>query len=232
MSAELDTYDSTDIPLEYRALSTSGVASLVFGLASVFTIPAALTSVQGTLMLAPLPLVGLILGVYALAQIRKRPDELTGEKMALGGVLLSTVFLVGGLGLAGYVYATEVPNGYDRVAFVQMKPDEAEKAQQVIVPPEVMALQGKKVFIKGYMRPPSQMFGLDSFLLVRDNNECCFGKNLPDYFDRMQVNLTPPLRTDYSTRMYRVGGTLQIDPTAAGPDASRPVFSLVADYLK
>jgi hypothetical protein len=32
--------------------------------------------------------------------------------------------------------------------------------------------------------------------------------------------------------MYRVAGTLQIDPSAAGGDTGRPVFTLMADYLK
>lgn len=234
MSADLQTYaaDSVEAPLEYRALSTGAVASLVLGLASVFTIPAALTSLQGTLMLAPIPLAGLIVGVLSLLKIRRLPDELTGATLAMSGAVLSLAFLLGSLGLAGYVYATEVPEGYDRVTFVQMKPDEAEQRKQIVVPPDFAEFEGKPVFIKGYMRPPSQMFGLDSFLLVRDNNECCFGENLPKYFDRVQVHLEPPLRTEYSTRMYRVAGVLRIDPSAAGGDGSRPVFTLEADYLK
>lgn len=233
MTAEPRVYENelADAPLEYRALSAGAVASLVLGLASAFILPTALTSVQGALMLTPIPLVGLGLGLRALLKIRAAPDQLTGGKLALTGGVLSAVFLVGGLGLAGYVYATEVPDGYRRVSFVEMKPDQFETAQGVIVPPDVMRLEGEKVFVKGYMRPSAQSYGLDNFLLVRDNQACCFGNNLPAYFDRMRVRLAPPLRTEYSTRMYRVGGTLKIDPAAAGSQ-DRPVFTLMADYLK
>jgi hypothetical protein len=233
MTAEPHVYESApaDAPLEYRALSAGAVTSLVLGLASAFILPAALTSVQGALMLAPIPLVGLVFGVRALLKIRALPDQFTGGRLALTGGVLSAAFLVGGLGLAGYVYATEVPDGYSRVSFVEMKPDQFEAAQGVIVPPDVMRLEGGKVFIKGYMRPPSQMYGLDNFLLVRDNQACCFGDNLPAYFDRMRVQLPPTMRANYSTRMYRVGGVLKIDPSAAA-GADRPVFTLMADYLK
>ncbi len=233
-NVEAQTYDPelVDSPLEYRALSTGAVASLVLGLASVFLLPAALTSLQGVTMLSPIPLVGLVVGVRAVLKIRQMPDALTGATLAKLGVLFSALFLVGGFGLGSWVYATEVPDGAQRVTFVQMKPSETEKAKNVIVPPEVSALKGKRVFMKGYMRPSSQRFGLDTFLLVRDNNECCFGENLPEYYDRVQVHLNSPLRVDYSTRMFRVAGTLQIDPSAAGGDPGRPVFSLVADYVK
>lgn len=233
MSAELGTYDAglVDAPLEYRALSTGAIVSLILGFASVFTLLTAPTSIQATLMMVPIPIAGLCFGIYAWLKIRQLPDELTGGRIAVAGMVLSVLFLVSGLGLASYVYATEVPDGYQRVAFTEMKPDEVQKLNNIVVPEEVMNLQGQRVFIKGYMRPPSQMYGLDSFLLVRDNGECCFGQNLPEYYDRVQIHLMPPLRTDYSTRMYRVAGTLEIDLSAVG-HTDRPVFSLVADYLK
>ena len=49
--------------------------------------------------------------------------------------------------------ATEVPPGYVRTSFAEFKPDEVDLRGNHFIPPDVAALDGKKVFIKGYMRP-------------------------------------------------------------------------------
>lgn len=234
MNAQVESYPpQQDERLQYRAMSSAAVASLVLGVGSIVTVASAFTSVQACLFTAPVPIAGLILGLRAMLSIRKLPEEYTGMGLAVSGVVLSAGLLTVGLGLAFYTYATEVPDGYQRVAFHQMKPDVREKGEGQYVPPEIQALEGKPVFLKGYMRPPSQTRGLDSFLLVRDNEECCFGKNLPDYFDQVQIQLAPPLLTDYAkTKVYKVGGTLHIDPASARPGSREAVFTLSADYLK
>jgi hypothetical protein len=116
-----------------------------------------------------------------------------------------------------------------------MKPDDLEEARHVLVPSDILQLAGKDVFIKGYIRPGAQRQGLDSFLLVRDNNECCFGDlSKVKYHDQIQVYLQGDRRTSYSRRIFRVGGKLQINPAAvaAPPGAPQPVFTLLATYIK
>ena len=49
-------------------------------------------------------------------------------------------------------------------------------------------LDGKKVFIKGYMYPSSQMTGIREFVLCRDNGTCCFGGQ-PRLTDMIRVKL-------------------------------------------
>jgi hypothetical protein len=114
-----------------------------------------------------------------------------------------------------------------------MKPSELEMRAGEVVPESIQRLDGEKVFVKGYMRPPAQRSNLAAFLLVRDNQECCFGP-LSDvkYFDQMRVELVPPLKAEYSTGEYRIGGRLKIHPENAAPGNPLPVFTLVADYLK
>lgn len=234
-NTEVDVYGSEDPDevLSYRALSAMAVVSLVVGVASAMTIPTALVSIEGCLIVCPLPIVGMILGIKSWRKIRRQPEELTGALLASAGTVMSFCFLVGGFSLAVYVYATEVPDGYQRISFSQMRPDDREMARSVAVPEDILQYHGKKVFIKGYMRPSAQRFQLDQFLLVRDNNQCCFGDLAKvKYYDQVQVFMAPGKpRADYSRRIFRMGGTLMIDPAAVNPAAGRPVFTLLADYL-
>jgi hypothetical protein len=228
-----DPTDVTEAADEtYRAMSSSAVAGLGLGVLSVLMLGAAANGLAACLVIAPVPILGIILSSRALSQIRRLPEDYTGSGLAQGGLMLSTVFLVGGLGWGGYRYATEVPEGYERISFLAMKPSEIDQRGGRVIPSEIEKLAGEKVFIKGYMRPPSQRTNLSSFLLVRDDQQCCFGP-LADvkYFDQMQVELVPPLKAEYSTGVYRIGGRLKIHPENATPGSSRPVFTLVADHL-
>ena len=104
-----------------------------------------------------------------------------------------------------------------------------------MTPPEIAALDGKKVFIKGYIRPDSVSVsrGIKEFLLVRDNNQCCFGDlSKISYFDQMQVDMLGSRSVDYSQGIFRMGGTLKVQPQNAVLGPSAPVFSQVADYAK
>ncbi len=223
---------ASEVPLQYRALSTGAVVSLVLGLSSGIMIPIALSNPSLCFVMGALPLTGLIVGAVALKNVRQMSDILTGRLLALAGMALSALFLIGGLTLASYVYATEVPDGYARIGFAELRPDDDQRRAGHVVPPELMKYDGQKVFIKGYMRPSSTRFQLTQFLLVRDNNECCFGKNEPAYFDRVQITLRNKLRADYSTRLFRLAGTLRILPEADRMGPGYTVFSLEGDYLK
>ncbi|MCA9246159.1 MAG: hypothetical protein KDA42_03560 [Planctomycetales bacterium] len=218
--------------LQYRALHSGAVICLVLGIASAMIVPTALASLEGCFLLCPLPIVALFVGWRALAAFRREPEHYTGRTLARLGMALSLLFLFGGLGLGSFVYATEVPDGYQRITFAELKPDEEERSRRTNVPPDVQACDGQQIFIKGFMRPGKQKHGLTSFLLVRDNNECCFGANIPAYYDRVQVRMVGGLYTDYSTRIYRMAGTLKIEPAKAYPDTQETVYTLVADYVK
>ncbi|MEM6331653.1 MAG: hypothetical protein AAF790_15590, partial [Planctomycetota bacterium] len=136
-----------------------------------------------------------------------------------------------------YVYATEVPEGYTRTSFYELKPDEVELAAQEYIPPKIQELLGEKVFIKGYMRPDSTNDGLrkgvTEFSLVRDNAECCFGdKSKVLFFDQIAVKLTAGLAADLSMRVFSVGGVLTVRP--GNPMQQEPplVYMLEATHLK
>lgn len=211
------------------------VASVVLGLASGMIFLGAQNSLISAAMLAPLPIAGIVLGIVALVRIRKTPDYLSGAGWAKLGIALSLACLIGGMATAGYVYATEVPEGYTRTSFIEFAPDQQELAEGVDIPPEVEDLDGKKVFLKGYIRPGSIDYqrGFRKFLLVRDNNECCYGDlSKVKYFDQVRVTLDEDILAEYSGSLFRVGGTLHILPSNIARGSEYAVYELQADYLK
>lgn len=220
---------------QYRPLSVGAIASVVFGLLSFLTFVAGRDSLPAGLLMCPIPVVGIVVGLRAWTRIRSMPDQQSGSKLAVAGVLLSVIGLVGGLGFSGYVYATEVPTGYTRTSFGEFRPDEVEQRGNLLVPRDVQELDGQKVFIKGFMRADSIQFShnVREFRLVRDNNQCCFGDlSNVKYFDQVLVSTVGSLSTDYSTGIYRVGGILHIHPENILRGVGYPVYTLEADHLE
>jgi hypothetical protein len=234
-SATLDTYSdsATDEAIHYRAIHTGAIVGFVLGVLSVAVIFAAMSSFEASLIVAPIPILGMFFSLRSWARIKREPEQFTGTLPALGGFLLSLAFLVVGVGYGGYVYATEVPDGYKRVAFEDFRPTELQERGGVLIPPEVKALDGKRVFIKGYIRPGSAPVrtGIDRFLLVRDNNQCCFGDlSKVKYYDQVAVKITSSHRVNDTLQLLRMGGILELHPENFNLGQGYPIFTLRADY--
>ena len=232
---EIDSVTGVDETLQYRALHTGAILGLVLGILSVFTVVVAANSLPGCLLVTPIPVLGMVMSLRSLAKIRREPELYTGRTIAMFGLVMSLAFLIGGVSYGGYVYVTEVPEGYTRISFNTMKPDELQERGGVKIPPEVAALDGKKVFIKGYIRPDSVPVsrGIDRFLLVRDNNQCCFGDlSAIKYYDQIDVDMVGSRRVDYAQGVFRIGGVLRVEPKNLAAAPKTPVFSLEADYAK
>jgi len=218
---------------QYRALSTGAIIAAIFGVLSLLIFFTAANSLESSLLLSPIPVIGLVVGIRALINIRNTPEQLSGTNFARVGIFLASISLVGGLSYAGFVRATEVPDGYTRTSFYEFRPGEAEQRAGDPIPQEVQALDGSKVFIKGYMRPPSIRKNVRQFLLVRDSNECCFGDlESVKFYDQVRVRFIDGLTTDYSRHLFRIGGTLNIHPENLARGAEYPVYTLEADYVK
>ena len=89
---------------------------------------------------------------------------------------------------------------------------------------EIKKLDGVKVKLRGYILP-STLFketNIDQFVLVRDNQECCFGPGAA-LFDCVIVEMVPGKTTDFVTRPVTVEGKFKIDtekykyPNGIGP---------------
>jgi hypothetical protein len=241
--ATVEAMSSRDVgeEFQYRPLSIMAVASLVFGLLSPMIFFGGRVSIENALMLAPIPLIGLALGLWARSTMRANPDQYAGAKFANAGIALSGICLVGGMGFSGFVYATELPPGYIRTSFAELRPDEVDVRGDHVIPPSIQALEGKKVFIKGYMRPGNHYSaggqpvssGIASFLLVRDNAQCCYGDlSAVKYFDQMLVAMKTKERLTYHGGVFRMGGALRLFPENASDTSRGPTYMLEADYAE
>jgi hypothetical protein len=217
MSVDLEPREVSEPQAEgefaYRTLSSTAVLSMVVGLLSA-------AALLDWTMLA-IPALGILIGFGAIRSIRRRPDELTGLGLAKAGLVTSIAFLVVGFSWLSYVYAVEVPEGYARISYDDLQPS-AEKPKQGI-PDSAMALNGKNVFIKGYVFPGRDNYGIREFLLVRDQGDCCFGGQ-PKITDRIQVKLADPEQLTFRTSLHKLAGTFRIKPTEEAVDAGGGVL--------
>lgn len=191
----------------YRPVPVLAPVSLVLGICSAIALLTAFGVVIG--------LFGAILGGLCLLKIRRADGELGGGVLSTLGLTLSGLFLIGGVGLQSYGYATEVPEGYLRVSF----PDDISQKQFVVkngrqtLHPDVEPLVDHKIFLKGYMWNRGKETGLTSFVLLKDNGKCCFGGN-PAAWDMILVEMQPGKTVDYRAGLVSVGGVLRADPNA------------------
>lgn len=207
---------------QYRVISSLAVVSFVVGLLSAL--------ILFDWMLGIIPMIGIVCGALALLRIRARPEELTGEGVALVGTLLSTVFLTVGWTWFAYDYMTEVPSDkYMRISYAQLQPPESSPNQ--IPPDSAKELDGKEVFIKGYVYPTGRRNGLQQFVLCRDNGTCCFGGQ-PKLTDMIEVTLRPPLKLDYSPRLHKLAGVFHVQTAQSADGLGSVLYQLEADYLK
>ncbi len=207
---ENEDFDAAE---DYRALSSSAVAALALGVLS----PLAMFD----WWLGLIPLTAVILGIVALRTVRTHHGEYTGAGLAIVGTVLAVLFWIGGFARLGYIYATEVPEGYERIDYSILQPLPDDPPTQI--PPDAKSLDGKKVFIKGYIYPGQRQYGITQFLLVRDQGSCCFGGN-PKLTDRILVQLSDPGGLAFSSRLFKVAGTFHVTDPRDAPDAKGVVF--------
>ncbi len=110
---------------------------------------------------------------------------------------------------------------FDDLSF---KIEKDAKFNPALLTDEIKKLDGVKVKLRGYILP-STLFketNIDQFVLVRDNQECCFGPGAA-LFDCVIVEMVPGRTTDFVTRPVTVEGKFKIDtekykyPNGNGP---------------
>lgn len=186
----------------YRALSGVTVAAAALALLS----PLAFLD----WWLVVVPLFGMVLGGVALRDIALRPAEVTGRGLSLAAITVSVVAFISGLGYQAYVYATELPPGFERLNYAMLQPLPGDPP--TAVPDSALEMSGRNVLLKGYMYPGKQQQGIRQFLLVRDQGDCCFGGN-PKITDRVLVTLAEPGGISFTARMRKIAGRFVVRPT-------------------
>ena len=94
----------------------------------------------------------------------------------------------------------------------------------------------KKTFtIRGFILPTSvfQQTGIKQFVLVRDNQKCCFGPGALLY-DCVIIEMAAGKSTNFATRVVTVKGKLEIDPESfRDPDGvCYAVYKMTAEEVK
>ncbi len=208
----------------YRAISKAAVVSLLLVFASLLAL------IFPTLLV--LPAIGLMLGLLARRNLRRYPREVTGRIPALLGTLGCGLLLVGGAGYHIAIYLTEVPDGYQRISFDELQFEQPNRP--TAVPDLPTQLDGKQVFVKGYVHPGvSDMGQIRRFVLVPDMGTCCFGGQ-PKLSDMIEVRIVGSSSVRYGTRKRRLAGTFhvrdQVRQVAGGLNGG--YYELEADYVK
>ena len=118
-------------------------------------------------------------------------------------------------------FQTEPKTGALRVSFddldllkvLNMDPVVANAVE--LMPDWLKGLNGKNVRIRGFMYPTFDTEGIEHFVLARDNQICCFGRD-PKIYDLVQIDMNAGKTTNYipATRAFDVVGKLRIEMLA------------------
>ena len=222
-SAPIKSLKPADDEFEYRSVSKAAIVCIVFallaGMAFLFEV------------FVLFPLLGLCFGIVALLNIRKYPDELVGKIPAQIGTLVCAACFVGAVGVHSYIWFTEVPEGYQRISFSTLNGDPKSGKDYS---EEAVALDGQKVFVRGYVRPGVKKTKLNKFIMVGDFGSCCFGGS-PKIWDIVAVDIKTDKTVDYGYGRRKIGGVFQLNkrPRAA-KDKEIPgiVYEIQADHVE
>ena len=219
MSIRTEPNELRDATIEdvapYKPISPAAVSTLIFGFVAVI---AAITAADSGWAFLIAPIVGILIGLRAFRSIRRY--DMTGKAAARVGVVFSALALVGGSVGYAYYLETAVPPGYTEISYEPLQPKGGEQ-----VPSAASELDGKKVFLRGYVYPTEQSRDIREFVLCRDNSTCCFGGQ-PKLTDMVEVKLKDPLRLSYTSSLRGVGGTLRIRPEAAPGELGTVLYHL------
>jgi hypothetical protein len=99
-----------------------------------------------------------------------------------------------------------------------------------MLPDAIEAMAGQRIRIRGYILPTAQKRGIKTFVLVRDNQECCFGPGAALY-DCILVEMKPGKTAEYTIRPVAVEGTFDIHEVKSG-EMHLAIYRLDAESVR
>ena len=99
---------------------------------------------------------------------------------------------------------------------VKFEIEKNEDFSRQLLTDKINNFEGKRIKIRGYIRPSFKQTGIEKFILVRDNQECCFGPGAMIY-DCMIVGMKKGTATEFTTRPITVEGDFYLKEFE-GPD--------------
>ncbi len=117
---------------------------------------------------------------------------------------------------------------------IKFEIEKGGKFERKMLTEEIEQLNKKTVRIRGYILPASvfRQSGIDQFVLVRDNMECCFGPGAAIY-DCIIIQMEKGKTTDFTTRQISVRGKFEIKEFKY-PDSGEhyAIYEMVASEAK
>lgn len=103
----------------------------------------------------------------------------------------------------------------DLLKVLNMEPVTDDAVDQM--PEWLRGLNGQRIKIRGFMYPTFETEGIERFVLARDNQICCFGRD-PKIYDLVQIDMRAGTTTNYipATRAFDVVGRLKIEMVSDG----------------
>lgn len=216
---DIEVANQVEETVDYKQVATLGVESLVaavFGILGFFWKPFIIAS-----------LLGIVLGVLAKRKIMKAPDEISGGAITTVGLVASVLLFLGSIGWQVYAAMYSAPPGYAVLPFDNMALDKNGK-----VPEEILALDGHKVYIEGYMYPTKRHAGIDNFTLVRTVGHCQFCSPGTNPADMIAVQMERGKEVKYrANKLVAVGGVLSVDPNFRDQSGAIP-YSMKAGVFR
>lgn len=155
------------------------------------------------------PVVGVVLGIIALRKILHAPDEIGGFVLTTATIALAFLIAVSGFSTQVWMYYHKAPSGYEVVDFNAMAIDKKTGA----VPENIIALNGKKVFVEGFMYPTNRQSGIEDFTMVRTLAHCKYCSPGTNPADMIAVQLEKGMAVNYrANKTVGVGGILYVEP--------------------
>lgn len=186
--------------------------------------------VDGTALAAVMQAAARSEGIKPPAQLTEvpggseRPSTPAANGSAASGSVTPAQPLPGGIQLLvpHKEFRVQGPNGALRVSYddldllkilnMEPVPPDADK----YFPDWLRQLDGQRIRIRGFMYPQFESTGIERFVLARDNQICCFGRD-PKVYDLIEVTMAPGRTTDFILgRPFDVVGIFRIELVAEG----------------
>lgn len=108
--------------------------------------------------------------------------------------------------------------GLNNISFddIKFEMEKNEDFKPSMITEKIEKLKGQKIRIRGYMHPAVfQNQGIKRFVLVRDNQKCCFGPGAMLY-DCIIVEMAEGKTTNFKVLPFAVEGEFDIEPYKVG----------------
>ena len=196
---DVEAVAPTEETVDYKQIATLGVGSLVAAIVSIlgfFWTPFILVA-----------LVGVALGVLGLRKIARAPEEIGGFALTSTATAMCVVLALSATGWRIYSFYHNAPPGYEIVAF-----DSMALTKDGEVAPEIAALNGRRVYVDGYMYPTKRHAGITDFNLVRTLGHCQYCSPGTNAADMIAVSMERGYEVNYrANKLVGVGGVFYVN---------------------